>query len=363
MNNEDFDNEESVGFPPSERKISTQAYDLSVDTLVNQWVEKIIILPPIQREYVWDNTRASRLIESLLLNIPIPVLYFAETKDSKWEVIDGHQRINSVFRYTDNQFRLSSINILSEYKGKRFHQLPEKEQRYLKMRMMRAIVIENDSHPNMKFEVFERLNTGSISLNAQELRNSMYRGTFNEMLHGLVKESTFRNLIGTAKPRKRIIDEELILRFFAIREQFDSYKPDMKRFLNEYMQSVKDSDEQQIEILNTIFINTVIKIDTSLGSKAFRITDKSGTIIERAINKALFDAQMIAFSWVVEEVDVLENKKQSVFYELAELYADQTFKDSIQLATSDRARTHARIIGLIQALERAGLTIETPYSI
>ena len=92
---EETEGEEPLDFPPPERKINTQPYDLSVQTLIEQWEEKTLEIPEIQREYVWDNGRASRLIESLILNIPIPPVYFSETKDAKFEVIDGHQRVRS----------------------------------------------------------------------------------------------------------------------------------------------------------------------------------------------------------------------------------------------------------------------------
>src|SRR5215211_717978 len=104
---------ESYTFPPPERKVVTQAYDLSIQTLLEQWDNRILELPEIQRGYVWDEARASRLIESLLLNIPIPVVYFAETEDAKWEIIDGHQRIKSIVRFVNNEFALSSLTVLS----------------------------------------------------------------------------------------------------------------------------------------------------------------------------------------------------------------------------------------------------------
>jgi hypothetical protein len=140
-----------------------------VQTLNEQWNNKLLILPDIQREYVWDNAKASRLIESLILNIPIPVLYFAETDEAKYEIFDGHQRVKSIVNYLNGVFPLSGLAVLREYRGKRFLELPEREQRFLKMRTLRTILISIESHPNMKFEIYERLTTGSISLNAQEL--------------------------------------------------------------------------------------------------------------------------------------------------------------------------------------------------
>ncbi|MFQ5741574.1 MAG: DUF262 domain-containing protein [Acidobacteriota bacterium] len=183
----EIDSGESFEFPPPERRISTQPYDLSLQTLKEKWDQKELVVPEMQREYVWDVGRASRLIESLLLNIPVPPIYFAERPDAVLEVVDGHQRVSSIVRYLNNEFALSGLGILSEYLRLRFHKLPEKEQRYLKSRSLRAVVIGRDSHPNMKFEVFERLNTGGIALNAQELRNSLFRGSLNQMIRRLVR--------------------------------------------------------------------------------------------------------------------------------------------------------------------------------
>ena len=142
---EETEGEETFEFPPPERKINTQPYDLSIQTLIEQWDSNLLGIPEIQREYVWDNGRASRLIESLILNIPIPPLYFAETKDARFEVIDGHQRVRSIARYLTNQFGLSGLRVLSEYKAKRFHQLPEREQRFLTTRSLRVVIITYDS--------------------------------------------------------------------------------------------------------------------------------------------------------------------------------------------------------------------------
>jgi hypothetical protein len=124
---EEPEDAEHEGFPPAERKVVTQSYDLSIQTLKERWENEDLLLPEIQREYVWDNPRGSRLIESLLLNIPIPVLYFAETEDAKWEIFDGHQRVRSVVRFLKNEFRLSSLSVLADFNGHRFHQLPARE--------------------------------------------------------------------------------------------------------------------------------------------------------------------------------------------------------------------------------------------
>jgi hypothetical protein len=292
------DDEEDFSFPPAERRVITQPLDLSVQTLQEQWTTKQLVLPDIQREYVWDNAKASRLIESLLLNIPIPVLYFAETEEAKYEIFDGHQRVRSIVNYLGGVYPLSGLAVLREYRGLRYLELPEREQRFLRMRTLRTILISIDSHPNMKFEIYERLNTGSISLNAQELRNSIYRGSFNDLLHELANFSPFRALIGTKTPRKRMVDEEAILRFFAMRERLATYKTPLKKFLNEYMGSVRSAESNQVNSYRSIFSRAVDVATTLLGQSAFRVLGSNGEPSEPAVNRALLEAQLLACSWV-----------------------------------------------------------------
>lgn len=357
----EMDSEEEFIFPLAERRIITQPYDLSIQTLVEQWNGQILILPEIQRQYVWDDGKASRLIESLLLNIPIPVLYFAETSDAKYEVIDGHQRVRSVARYVGNEFRLSGLGLLREYRGARFHQLPEREQRFLKTRTLRAIVISVDSHPRMKFEVFERLNTGAVSLNAQELRNSMYRGPFNRLLHDLARNLDLRSIIGSKSPRPRMVDEELILRFFALRQGLDQYRPPLKGFLNDYMDERKDLGELELTDLRVLLASTVGRIRALVGENAFRITGPDGETTERVVNRALYDAQMLVASWT-EEADSGSHRPQ-ILAGLSNLYTSTDFLDTIQRATGDRSRTLRRIRDVEQVFEAAGLTVTVPFDL
>ena len=344
------------GFPPAERKVVTQSYDLSVQTLTDEWDAGSLYLPEIQREYVWDNRRASKLVESLLLNIPIPVLYLAETDDAKWEIFDGHQRVQSVVRFLSNEFRLSGLTVLSEHNGSRFHQLPDREQRFLKTRMMRAVVIAADSHPSMKFEIFERLNTGAIILNAQELRNSIYRGPFNDLLHELVKDEKFRACIGTASPRKRMIDEEFVLRFFGLRAGLNSYRPPLKKFLNDYMHTNQEPTKASLTKHRRLFLDTVESIHAVFGPNAFKPTDRNGKATERAPNRALFDAQMLAFSWAAKNTD-FSKKAKTVNKKFGALYQNEGFVDSISLATGDRSRLLARVQYAVDALTRSRVVV------
>lgn len=150
----------------------------------------------------------------------------------------------------------------------------------------------------MKFEIYERLNTGSISLNAQELRNSIYRGSFNKLLHELTKVEQFRGIIGTKTPRKRMVDEEAILRFFAMRAKIANYRTPLKKFLNEYMAATRNSSEEQIAEFRSIFEQTIARVQRTLGGSAFRMLTPNGQPSETAVNRALLESQLIAFSWL-----------------------------------------------------------------
>lgn len=356
---DEMDSDEDPVFPPPERKVVTQPYDLSIQTLAEQWESGLLILPDLQREYVWNNGKASRLVESLLLNIPIPILYFAENEDAQYEIIDGHQRIKSVVRFLNNEFRLSGVGVLHEYKGRRYHQLPEKEQRFLKMRTLRAVIIGSDSHPTMRFEIFERLNSGSISLNSQELRNSLYRGSFNQLLRRLAKHDDLRFTIDTKSPRRRMVDEELLLRFFALHQEYPNYKTPLKRFLNEFMAAERDAEPERLDELESIFQAAISLAREHLGECAFRVTDSSGKLLEKPVNRALFDSQMLAFSWVTEEPPAGADLRSAI----GELCESEDFLDSVQRATGDRSRTRRRVRMMCETLRRSGFELSPPYNL
>jgi uncharacterized protein DUF262 len=349
------DDTEEAEFPPSERQIHTQAYDLSINTLKEQWDDGTLIIPEFQREYVWDNAKASRLIESLLLNIPIPILFFSETPDAKYQVVDGHQRIYSIVRYLENQFPLSGLRIQSEFKGLRFFQLPEREQRFLRTRVMRAIIIGADSAPSMKFEVFERLNTGGLSLNAQEVRHGLNVGSFSHLLADLELDKDYRQCLNIARPRKRMVDQELILRFFALRDRLPQYRTPLVRFLNEYMQDNRDQDDDWIESKASLFRNTMRLIYDVMGTSAFRVTDTDGHPKERVINRALFEAQTLVFS-VCNEKQARE-RANDLRRSLGALFAERDFDELIRRATGDRTRTLGRVRDTAIAFERARVSV------
>jgi uncharacterized protein with ParB-like and HNH nuclease domain len=138
---------------------------------------KLVVQPDFQRQFVWDTSKASRLIESALLEIPIPVIYISQEQDNKEYVIDGQQRLTSFFSFIDGKFpdnsdfKLTGLKVFEELNGKKYSGLPDELQDRVRYFTIRTITFRKESNPDLKFEIFERLNTGSVSLNDQELRN------------------------------------------------------------------------------------------------------------------------------------------------------------------------------------------------
>ncbi|WP_218569282.1 DUF262 domain-containing protein [Pseudomonas sp. F(2018)] len=176
--------------PVSERKVLIQQYDYAVRTLVDMIIEGDLILnPDYQRLYRWAPEKASRFIESILLNIPVPVVYFAEESNGSFSVIDGQQRLTSLLNFikpeAGEEITLTGLKLRPEINGKPFTELDRTDRSAITKRPIRCIVVLNESDKALKFEVFERLNTGSTSLTEQEVRNSIYHGNFNDLIKEL----------------------------------------------------------------------------------------------------------------------------------------------------------------------------------
>lgn len=309
------DDEEINEIPTEQRKLRVQAYDKSVGDLVRMVRENDIILnPEYQRNYVWDNKKASLLIESILLNIPIPVIYASEEEDSSWNIVDGLQRLNALKRFYENNFKLSGLKILSELNGEKYEDLNPKAKRVLNNGSLRVILIFNDSHPEIKYDIFMRLNTGSVKLNEQELRNCLYRGSLNNLLKHLAKNPKFLNMLGLKLPHKRMVDCEMILRYFSFSENFDSeknsirnYKGATKTYLNSYFESNQNLNIDIIQKLEDKFNKVIDSVFEVFGDKAFRKLSDDG--FETKINKAIMDVIMISFEqYTFEEIQAKKQK-------------------------------------------------------
>jgi hypothetical protein len=265
------DETEDLVVESDDRPVASQTADWTISALRDKFERgQIDVQPEYQREYVWalKPELPSRLIESLLLNIPIPPIYFGKMPNKHFEVIDGQQRLTTLIRFVRNEFPLQKLQRLASLNGKRFHNLSEEYQSTVLDATIRTIVIDAGQNHNLRYEVFERLNRGSIALNEQELRNCIYRGPFCDLLTKLEREPFWRKVKGSEKPEPRFLEREMILRFFAFANRIDSYAGNLKRFLNDYMAIYAHKDQIQINALEDLFRQTMQNVSLVFGSNA-----------------------------------------------------------------------------------------------
>lgn len=327
------------------KKIDFIPKDSDIDGLYRNYQKgRLLIQPSYQRKYVWDAKKASLLIESILMNIPIPIVYLAATKDEKINVIDGQQRLTSIFCFIEGKFpdgkvfKLTGLQVHTELKGKTFKDLDESLKNKITDYSIRTITFTADSDPDLQYEIFSRLNTGSVALNSQELRNCIYRGEFNEFIKELASDSKYLALLGLKAPHKRMTDVELVLRFVAFyKNTYINYKPPIKMFLNDTMRQNINIDEVEKKKIREAFKRAVINLTSLLGSNSFRrfkILDKEGVWENNRLNVALFDILMDSMARI--EPTVLYRHLDAIKEAYIDLMvSNQEFVDSIIINTSD----------------------------
>lgn len=269
-----------------EYDIAAYPSDLTLEVLHNMRNSEEILIPEYQRNFVWNIKQASLLIESFLMNLPVPQVFFYVNKENKFEVIDGQQRIFSFCYYFEGYFgeesthgkrkvfRLTGLDEISPYHNKSFIELDEISQRKLKSRVLRAINIRQMSPEGERtsvYHIFERLNTGGTPLKPQEIRNCVFRGDFVKGLRELNEDVNWRKILGKNTIDKYQKDIELILRVFSLYQAWEDYEKPMKEFLNKSMDLNKNGDTKKVKQFASLFPKITDFITNEFGDKPFNI--------------------------------------------------------------------------------------------
>lgn len=286
---------------PPDYQIATYPADFTLEVLHLKWKAKEIRIPEFQRAFVWKQVQSSKLIESFLVGLPVPpVFVYTEKKSQYYFVIDGQQRLKSIFYFFEGYFgeeaqgqrrvfRLTGLSPDSRFSGKAFGELREEDQRRLKNAVLRSFVVqqlEPDDLTSM-YHIFERLNTGGTLLTNQEIRNCVYHGTFVEFLPKLNQVPEWRRILGKDVPDTRKKDIELLIRFFAMRDH-SAYQKPMKDFLSTFMRKNRDATQESLAYIESVFRKTCKQLLDSLWDKPFHV--------RAGLNVAVADAVMVAFS-------------------------------------------------------------------
>ena len=324
--------------PYTNYEILVYPADFTLEVLHDKWNSKTLRVPDFQRNYIWSKSKASRLIESFLLGLPVPSVFLYTERYSKHQlVIDGQQRLLSVFYYLNGKFADGSDfrltpNIQRPWGGRAFMDLDEGDRLNLTDSVLRATVVRQ-LHPQDDtsiFHIFERLNTGNTPLSAQEIRNCIYRGPFNDALKRFNEsDEAWRAIMGSPKPSSRQQDVELALRMISLYDRQDRYQKPMKDFLNSMMNDHRNSTQKSLDEWEKLFSATSKNIVHCLGEKPFHI--RSG------LNRAVFDSVAVAFA---RNPDRIPSDIQERY---ACLIEDPDFQRSINSSTTDVSNVHGRI--------------------
>ena len=335
---------------PYTYSITAYGADYPVDSIVKRMDAEDIIVPRFswepnedsrlvgfQREYVWPRPKADRFIESLLLGLPVPGIFLVREVSGRFLVLDGHQRLYTLWSYYQGvingiEYRLD--NIQARFIGRRYRDLDVEDRRRLDDSIIHATVIRQDEPTDDQssiYVIFERLNTGGVNLQPQEIRIALYHGEFVRVLGKLNDYPAWRELFG--KKTKRLKDMEMILRFFAFYYHADAYRRPMKDFLNRYMASNRALVRQNEGELTTVFERTTTMIAEAIGPQAFRPV--------RAVNAAVIDSIMTGVARRLA-TDTIKKTKQLVGNYKA-LLKNKDYLNSVETGTSQEANVTTRL--------------------
>jgi hypothetical protein len=326
-------------------KLITQPYDLVITSLMDQINDGTVHLrhisdrPKFQRRYVWTDQLASRLIESILLNVPIPPCYLAQNGNYELDVIDGQQRIYSIFRFVENHFKLTGLEVLNDLNGKSFFELPRGQSRKISTYTLRCVVVTNDSDPEIRFEVFERLNSNTMPLNAQELRNSISRGNLIDLLGRLADDPKWLKILNRRRPDKRMRDEELILRFFAFHiHGLGKYMTPHKLWLDNAANNGRNYSAEYIEQLTLTWKRTIENcLHIFPPNECFR---RFPTKNRQVVNRALMDLTMYSLADKPEKI--VKHAAVDFYNRYTAVMQDEEFEDLITRSIDHKTRTSRR---------------------
>lgn len=368
--NGDADDTANTAYDVRQYHLVSSPNDFNTKTMVEFIESDVFSIPGFQRSYVWDLKRASRLIESIIVGLPIPQIFLYEKKTNEFLVIDGQQRLLSLYYFAkgrfpkkngrawptldrnyDNKIKSMPLNnddYFTDFKldlpelilgkpnplhGRGYDELNDKEKGAFDLRTIRNVIIQQ-LHPegyDSMYEIFNRLNSGGVKLAPQEIRHCMYESGFYAMLYGANAKENWRRLIGRAEPDMRMKDVEILLRGFAMLIEGESYRPPMLKFLNQFSNSAKSYDGAKVKTLE-LLLGSFLDKNRDLPGDAFLISGRFSPTIFEAVFVASCAGridQADARTICPERLEMLKNNAE--------------FRNATQSKTTDKANVKTRL--------------------
>lgn len=291
-----------------------------------------IMDPDFQRDFIWDPQRQSKLVESAILRVPLPVFYLAETRTGKVVVVDGLQRLTTFHRYLNDQFALRGLQFAKELNGKKFSKLPPILKNRMEDMPLTLYLIDSGVPEEAKYEIFERVN-GGVPLTRQQMRNCLFVGEATRWLGKMAKDDTFLHATGRSLNWKTMRDRECINRFVGFyRNGVEKYDGKMERFLNETLREMNSQlKDEDYEKMTTSFQRSMRNNGILFGTHSFRksLADHGDRSI---INIALFDVYSVIFAGVDETI--VSERREPIANACRQLLQNPEFDDAISRSTN-----------------------------
>lgn len=309
--------------------------------------------PEYQRRNRWSNDRKSRLIESFIMNVPLPPIFLYEYEYSKYEVMDGLQRLSSINDFYNNDFSLEGLEYWGELNGKKYSELPSEIQKGIDRRYISSIVLLEETAKTLeeaeelKQIVFERLNSGGEKLTPQETRNALYNGKFNQLCIRIAENPKFKEMWNITSNEdtyyKKMYDVELVLRFFAYRF-LNKFRNTKEKFFDEYLKQANLFSIETIKELENLFEETIYVIWEIFGKEAFILPKNERQNLRPTT--VMYDPLMQVISKYINYKDKLIKNKETIFNQIrssSDLYA-KYYNEENKLLLFDGKYDHKPII-------------------
>lgn len=331
--------------PFDPRKVDIVTQPMNVSNLIDRMkYDEIDLQPDFQRSKdLWDETKQSRLIESLIIRIPLPTFYFDTIDDDHWIVVDGLQRLSSIQRFAvTKELRLTGLEYLSDFEGRGYDDIPSQITRRIREAPINAYLIKGDTPRTVRTSIFTRINTGGVTLTQAEIRNSVYRGPVSDLLRDLAHSEEFVAAVRGKVSPLRMLDREFVNRFLAFYVLgIDAYAGNLDEFLTAVLEQLVGESPCTLERYGEAFLAAMRRSHELLGEIAFRKINRD----ERygTINKPLFECTSVVLAKLGgEEYSLLLIRRDAFLERYASLLHNEEFVRVITSGTAQRTSVRRR---------------------
>lgn len=352
---EDYGSNETINAPfdPTNIRLSTKL--LTIDLLLSRIEDGAIDLAPdFQRKAgIWKSESRSKLIESILIRIPLPAFYMDATNDEKWLVVDGLQRLTTLKEFAiDKTLRLNNLDYLKQLEGKTYDELHRMYQRRINETQVTMFLIEQGTPEEVKFNIFKRINTGGLPLSGQEIRHALNQGKASKLLLELAETPEFKKAVDNGISDDRMADRECVLRFLAFTmTPYAQYEKDLDSFLNKSMAAINKLPDRDVEQLRNLFRRAMVAAYDIFGKDAFRKRFKPAAP-RSPINKALFESWSVNLSKLSDaQIQLLQARKTALQNAFIKLMHDPAFHSAISQGTGDIGKVKLRFSTIEQLIQ------------